>query len=241
MSRNSPLSSPEKASQTTVQYLRGVQAVIVQQGLGKTRASILSKQLARHGGEESLKLNEDTTHILIGNSVKLSRLPAILKAKKISPSISVVRADWLSACLKVGKLVDLGPFALKGNEICQTEEVRVENTTESLSGNTRGKRSIDAIDDLSCKGGDGSSPVSSDCDIPATSQDDGVAKRRKIVLDDADDSDYVDSDHDTEEDEIDSVDDNEAKPTEISPHISPHKKVIMQVFENLFPKWYHKD
>ncbi|XP_028395240.1 DNA polymerase lambda-like [Dendronephthya gigantea] len=228
MSRNSPLSGSGKAS-ITAQYLRGVQAVIVQQGLGKTRASILSKQLARHGGKESSKLNQDTTHILVGNSVKLSRLPALLKVKEISQNTAVVRADWLSSCLKVGKLVDLGPFALNGNEVCQTEggTSNVEDITKSLSGNTKGKRSIDAIDDLPsvpCKTGDGTSPGSSERDIPTTSQDVSVAKRRKIALDDDDDSDYVDSDDDTEEDGTDSAKDGEEKPTEISPHISPHKK-----------------
>jgi hypothetical protein len=228
--RKQPLPSPEKAeaSETTAQYLKGIKAIIVEQGLGKTRASILGKQLARHGGVEVTKLSDDTTHVLVGNSIKLAKLAGILKVKEISEKIKVVRADWLSASLKDGRLVDFTSFSLRENDAGQSIKT-IHTSTEGMSCKTRGKRSIDALDELPCTDikDNTDSDGLSDCQMPTTSKGDSGYKRRKVETDG--DSDYINSDDDTEEGGTDSSDDNGGmKPTEISPHISPHKKVEMK-------------
>ena len=229
--RNSSLLGPEEAdaSKTTAQYLKEVKATIVEQGLGKTRASILAKQLARHGGLKAAKLSEDTTHVLVGNSAKLAKLTGILKVKEISKGIKVLRADWLSTCLKEGRLVDFRPFSLRENDASQ-----IPTNTDSTSCKTRGKRSIDVLDDsLSTNIKDNtSSDGLSDCQMPTTSKDDSGCKRRKIAMDDGD-SDYINSDDDTEEGTDNSDDNGREKLTEISPHISPHKKVERNLPWNL--------
>ena len=229
--KNSLLPSPKKAEgrETTAHYLKDVKAVIVEQGLGKTRAAILTKQLTRHGGVKTSKLSPDTTHILVGNSTKLAKLAGILKVKKISEEITVLRADWLSDCLKEGRLVDCTPFSLKENDTG-----KILSNTESMSYKAQGKRSIDALDDLSSAVVKNHSSASSNCQLATTSKDGPACKRQKV---DEGDSDYVNSDDDTEEEGTDSGE-GAVKPTEISPHISPHKKVMNLVGKRAFTCGY---
>ena len=86
-------------------FLSPVKALILEPGLGKTRANILAKQLANHGGEVVKTLSCNTTHILIGNACRLVRVPALLKVDTIPEGTSVLRADWLSACLTKKQLL----------------------------------------------------------------------------------------------------------------------------------------
>jgi hypothetical protein len=217
--RNPSLSTSKitEVGETTAQYLKDVKAVIVEQGVGKTRAAILAKQIARHGGVKMSNLSQDTTHILVGNSTKFAKLAGILKVKEISEGIKVVRADWLSGCLKEGRLVDCKPFSLK-----ESDADKVHSNTENLTNKTQGKRTIDALDDLPCTNVK-NIPSDEFSEIPTTSKERPVCKRRKVATEEGD-SDYINSDDDTEEEGTGSGEGG-IKPTEISPHISPHKKV----------------
>ena len=70
--------------------LSGVRAVIVEVGLGKTRASILKKQLERHGGKYHKKLESGTTHALIDKKLKTERLKKYLAVTDIPEEVKVV-------------------------------------------------------------------------------------------------------------------------------------------------------
>ena len=183
---NAKLSSTEKVEtcEEGMQYLKGVKAVIIEQGLGKTRASILLKQLGRHGGEAETKLSQDTTHILVGNCIKFAKLAGILKVKEISEKIKVLRADWLSSCLREGRMVDLKPFSLREND---ADQVTVNTEIDSPSCKTQGKRSIDALDELPCTDSKSiDSCVPGDGELPTTSKDGGsvanVVRLQKIMM-----------------------------------------------------------
>ncbi len=86
-------------------FLSGIEALLLDQGLGKTRVAILSKQLEKHGGVAVKKLSESTTHILVGNITRLARVPVLLKIQSVPETVSVVRADWLSSCLAKRELL----------------------------------------------------------------------------------------------------------------------------------------
>lgn len=83
----------------TEQYLKGVRAVIMDNGVGKVRASILRKRLKERGGEVESSISSTTTHVLVGKKVKRSRIPALLGCQELPTGVCVVRADWLSSCL----------------------------------------------------------------------------------------------------------------------------------------------
>ena len=93
------------------QYLSGVCAVIVEQGVGKGRTQILSKRLKEQGGRVLSSLEPGVvTHLLVGNRERRSRLPGLLGVKEVGSDVRVVRADWLTACLTARKYVSETPY-----------------------------------------------------------------------------------------------------------------------------------
>lgn len=86
-------------------FLSPVRALILQEGIGKSRKLILSKQLEKHGGHAVQTLSDSTTHVLVGKNTRLARVPALLKGEAIPTTASVLRADWLSSCLVKRQLV----------------------------------------------------------------------------------------------------------------------------------------
>ena len=93
-------------------FLCDVCAMIVKQGVGKARADILSRQLIAKGGTVCDNLTSAVTHILVGNNVKLSRVPHLLKVDNVPDDVLVLRADWLSACLVEGHKIGHAQYAL---------------------------------------------------------------------------------------------------------------------------------
>lgn len=88
------------------QFLHGVRAVILEQGLGKARTGILRKRLKAKGGHLDQQLHPgSTTHLVVGPNVRRSRLPALLGGMEVPAEVRVVRADWLSGCLTHGALL----------------------------------------------------------------------------------------------------------------------------------------
>ncbi len=91
------------SSCSTGDYLNDVCAVIVKQGVGKARTDILTRQLVANGGKTKDTLDSTVTHVLVGNNVRLSRVPHLMKIKQVPDNALVLRADWLSACLVEGR------------------------------------------------------------------------------------------------------------------------------------------
>ena len=95
-------------------YLSDVRAVIMEQGLGKARMQILSKQLESKGGaieqQQQLLSSGAVTHVLVGNNIKLSKVLQSLKAECLPAGVLVLRADWLSSCLVKGRKIDHVPY-----------------------------------------------------------------------------------------------------------------------------------
>ena len=100
-------------SRSSAGFLSGVHALLVEQGVGKARKRILSRQLEEKGGTTADKISEDgITHIIVGSTVKLSRLAHLLKVDRL-PEVPVVRADWLSSCLVAGEKLGIAPHLVQ--------------------------------------------------------------------------------------------------------------------------------
>ncbi len=97
-------------------FLSDVHAIVLEQGVGKARAQILRKQLESKGGTAVSTLSEATTHVLVGNNVRLSRVPSLLKVNSLPDGVLVLRADWLSTCLVKGERVDVTLYSVKQEE-----------------------------------------------------------------------------------------------------------------------------
>ena len=114
-------------------FLSEVSAVILEQGLGKARAQILRKQLENHGGKVEKTLSQGTTHILVGKTTRLSRIPNLLKVKSIPEGVLVLRADWLSACLVEAEMVGHGAYVVHP-EPSPTTSPSKDNQSQASSG-----------------------------------------------------------------------------------------------------------
>lgn len=89
---------------------KGIDAIILEPGLGKARKKILSKKIEEKGGVSSDILSSSVTHVLVGGSVKYSRIPTLLKATEIDKHVQILQADWISKCLTENKLVDTNNY-----------------------------------------------------------------------------------------------------------------------------------
>lgn len=222
-----PCNARKASSQeAVVLYLKSVVCLIVEQGLGKTRASILTKQLSRHGGICARKVDANTTHILVGNTIRLEKLSKILNVRenKILDNVEIVRADWLSSCLKEGRLVEVFPFSLRkkrGEQLVTTDQGQNNLTTVQRCPNTeKPNTSHDGEEREEANPPD-------DCLFSRKGDEEEVSRKRKLDVcrKESSDSDYVNSD-DEKTDEL-SEDSVTEECKEISPHISPHKKVCI--------------
>lgn len=127
-------------------YLSDVCALIVEQGLGKARAQILTKQLFSKGGTVEKTLQGNVTHLFVGNNIRLSRIPQLLKITCLPEHVSVLRADWLSTCLVTGERIghaqyivqpELSPLSspTKHGHTPQSSPTKPSHTPQSSPGN----------------------------------------------------------------------------------------------------------
>ena len=120
---------PEKKRKFSPDF-SGISAVIVDVGLGKTRTTILAKQLERHGGKHIKNLDSATTHVIVDKKMKLERVKKYLGVKDIPDEVKVVDSDWLSNCLSEGNLVEIEHYIL--SKVCQDSKIK---STQNLSSN----------------------------------------------------------------------------------------------------------
>ena len=133
--------SPEKLF-----YFKNINAIVVDKGLGKTRTSVLIKQLVRHGGTHHDSLQESTTHILVDRTMKIEKLCTILKVKSIPADIAVVNADWLSSCLSESKVKNCEDFLIsKSASKSKTSSDFQTTTADAISNNSETEASKIAV------------------------------------------------------------------------------------------------
>lgn len=114
-------------------YLSNVCAVIVKQGVGSARADILSRKLLANGGTLRETVDSSVTHILVGNKVRLSRVPHLLKIKQLPGDVLVLRADWLSACLMAGNKTEHAEFIVHPEPLPQSSTAKIDHTHSQTS------------------------------------------------------------------------------------------------------------
>lgn len=120
--------------------LSEITAVIVEVGLGKTRAEILANQLARRGGKRIKQLDSSATHVLIDKKLSVERVKKYLCVKDIPKEVAVVDSDWLSTCLSEGKLVAVDEYILSEDKssdtasACELRKSRVEEIVSDVGG-----------------------------------------------------------------------------------------------------------
>lgn len=203
---------PQRKKQKFTPDLSGVRAVIVEVGLGKTRASILTKQLERHGGQHHKKLESGTTHVLIDKKLKIERLKKYLGVRDIPEELKVVDSEWLSNCLSEGNLVEIDRYIL-GNE--DFEVVKKCDDKESVSNTDDGKQSSEpAVIKPSGTSREVEVGISNASDAVSSTSSPTKHTASKIQDPRDDDSDYTDSGDEGSKSDRSPV---------ITPNVSPEK------------------
>ena len=204
---------PEKKRKFSPDF-SGISAVIVDVGLGKTRAAILAKQLERHGGKNIKNLDSATTHVIVDKKMKLERVKKYLGVKDIPDEVKVVDSDWLSNCLSEGNLVEIEHYIL--GKVCHDSKIKstqnlssketfnVEQTSELVAGDlgpSGSKRDVETGTTHEIKSAVQGSPSKK-------------ASLKTQVTSADDDSDYADSGDEGS---------NSGKSPVITPNVSPEK------------------
>lgn len=171
----------------------GINAVILEPGLGKARKKILSKKLEEKGGVSSDIFSSSVTHVLVGGSVKYTRIPTLLKVKENEfKHVQILQADWISKCLTEGKLVDTISYKVTPPSDTNSCRMRPPSDTEAVPPSIKNEHGIQSsnADEQQTTESPQTTPTKQHLAPPVKGS---PVKKSKIMVD-SDDSDYVDSD-----------------------------------------------
>lgn len=136
-------SSPEKKSKTTPTasqipaFFKEIKGVMIENGLGKTRAGILGQKLDKHGGKYQTKLDDSTTHVFVAQTVRYERVAKLLGIgeQSLPKSVTIVKADWISKCLAEGRLVSIEGYTVTSPQSTEKIDSTKKDKYEDGSGN----------------------------------------------------------------------------------------------------------
>ncbi|NXV40279.1 DPOLL polymerase, partial [Uria aalge] len=87
------------------EWLKPVTAYVLQAGIGQTRAEIFHKQIVQNGGVVRNQLSSEVTHVIVAEDMDCDRAFRLLKLTKLPSGLQLVKASWLSACIRDQKLL----------------------------------------------------------------------------------------------------------------------------------------
>lgn len=192
----------DQKTNETDQFLSPVVAFILQAGIEKLRMQIFRTQLIKYGGCLKGQLSTDVTHIIVDDKMEADRMCRLLNADKPPDFAVIVKTGWLSKCFKDKKMIDTKPFLLNLTVFEAKPETNKQGDKASTSNN-------DTQND------------SSKSDFPKVGMMFGHKAKLPQQPDDEADSDYVQSDVDSE----DSALGPEVSSSSSTPSTSPKKAI----------------
>ncbi|NXC14051.1 DPOLL polymerase, partial [Corythaeola cristata] len=88
------------------EWLKPVTAYVLQAGIGQARAEIFHKQIVQNGGVIHNQLSVEVTHVIVAEDMDCDRAFRLLKLTKLPSGLQLVKASWLSACIRDQKLLN---------------------------------------------------------------------------------------------------------------------------------------
>ncbi|XP_072032777.1 DNA polymerase lambda-like [Amphiura filiformis] len=212
---------------------------ILQAGIGKARAEIFSKQVAKFSGKLQNNLSPDVTHLIVDEQMDIDRLCRILKIDEPPFDVKIVKASWISNCLSEQKVVSTEEHEikipvkyLKTNDSNLGSESNVNREPKKLDDTSSCKKTEELESAGTKKHADGEGKPQ---DIPSTSVSDKEAvltredvnihwrsPTKKGDVDDSDDSSYIPSDDD-DEDQQSRAPSGQSSSNASTPNASPAK------------------
>ncbi|NXY20247.1 DPOLL polymerase, partial [Atrichornis clamosus] len=94
------------------EWLKPVIAYVLQAGIGQARAEIFHKQIVQNGGVVRSQLSLEVTHVIVAEDMDCDRAFRLLKLTKLRPGLQLVKASWLSACIRDQKLLSTAGYGV---------------------------------------------------------------------------------------------------------------------------------
>ncbi|NXM87641.1 DPOLL polymerase, partial [Oenanthe oenanthe] len=94
------------------EWLKPVIAYVLQAGLGQARAEIFHRQIVLHGGAVHSQLSSEVTHVIVAEDMDCDRALRLLRLTRLRPGLQLVKASWLSACLRDQKLLSTAGYGV---------------------------------------------------------------------------------------------------------------------------------
>ncbi|NXG55345.1 DPOLL polymerase, partial [Hemiprocne comata] len=92
------------------EWLKPVTAFVLQAGIGQARAEIFHKQIVQNGGVVHNQLSSEVTHVIVAEDMDCDRAFRLLKLTKLPSGLQLVKASWLSACIRDQKLLSTSGY-----------------------------------------------------------------------------------------------------------------------------------
>ncbi|NWR67510.1 DPOLL polymerase, partial [Bucorvus abyssinicus] len=94
------------------EWLKRVTAYVLQAGIGQARAEIFHKQIVQNGGVVHNQLSPEVTHVIVAEDMDCDRAFRLLKLTKLPSGLQLVKASWLSACIRDQKLLSTAGYSV---------------------------------------------------------------------------------------------------------------------------------
>ncbi|XP_057277101.1 DNA polymerase lambda isoform X1 [Pezoporus wallicus] len=92
------------------EWLNPVAVYVLQAGIGQARAEIFHKQIVQNGGAVHNQLSSEVTHVIVAEDMDCDRAFRLLKLTKLPSGLQLVKASWLSACIRDQKLLSTAAY-----------------------------------------------------------------------------------------------------------------------------------
>ncbi|NXN21390.1 DPOLL polymerase, partial [Nycticryphes semicollaris] len=102
----------EGAEIPEAEWLKPVAAFVLQAGIGQARAEIFHKQIVQNGGVVHNQLSSEVTHVIVAEDMDCDRAFRLLKLTKLPSGLQLVKASWLSACIREQKLLSTAGYGV---------------------------------------------------------------------------------------------------------------------------------
>lgn len=92
------------------EWLKPVAAYVLQAGIGQAR--IFHKQIVQNGGCVHNRLCSEVTHVIVAEDMDCDRAFRLLKLAKLPSRLQLVKASWLSDCIRDQKLLNTTGYSV---------------------------------------------------------------------------------------------------------------------------------
>ncbi|KAM6265327.1 DNA polymerase lambda isoform 2-T3 [Spheniscus humboldti] len=100
----------EEGTDTPEEWLKPVTAFVLQAGIGQARVEIFHKQIVQNGGVVHNQLSSEVTHVIVAEDMDCERAFRLLKLTRLPSRLQLVKASWLSACIRDQKLLSTAGY-----------------------------------------------------------------------------------------------------------------------------------